>query len=127
MLANIMMGDTDCILDLWDWGNASDGTQISGTSRSGHTALNLSTHYMTWRFELISDALGERLPATIQAPIVDHRAEEIIKSQAAEITFLRQIVQDNRQEVSRLLSHIERLQGLVEGAHDPQRLPNNMT
>ncbi|CAE7140699.1 unnamed protein product, partial [Rhizoctonia solani] len=110
---SIMMGDTDRILDLADWGSTADGTGICGHSRSAHGIS--STKHLTWILEHISDETGEELPVPTQIPVVDPRDGEKIKSQASEITFLRQLVQDCRHEVSRLFSQIERQQALYEG------------
>ncbi|CAE6508329.1 unnamed protein product [Rhizoctonia solani] len=119
---SIMMGDTDRILDLSDWGNTANGTQISASSRIRHG--NSPTQHMTWKFERIGDEAREELSAPAQGTgrTVDYHAEEMIKSQAAEIAFLRQLVLDSRQEVSRLLSQLERLQVSYEN-----RVPNNAT
>ncbi|KAL5638172.1 hypothetical protein ACGC1H_005018 [Rhizoctonia solani] len=68
----------------------------------------------TWIFEHISDTTGEEVIGITQAqaPAVDSRAEELIKSQEVEIAFLRRLVTDGRQEVAKLLSQVDKLQSL---------------
>ncbi|CAE6346903.1 unnamed protein product [Rhizoctonia solani] len=120
----IMVGDTDLILDLLDWGNKSDGTSIHASSRVLHTG---STQHMAWKFEHLSDETGEESPTGAQIKEALSRSEKTIEAQAAEIQFLRTLILDIRQDVARITSQTEKLQPLAASENNLQQRPNNMT
>ncbi|CAE6470130.1 unnamed protein product [Rhizoctonia solani] len=68
----------------------------------------------TWTFEHIRTDEEVTGITQVQAT-VDLRTEEMIKSQEAEIAFLRQLITDGRQEAAKLKSQVERLQSLSRG------------
>ncbi|KAL5638171.1 hypothetical protein ACGC1H_005018 [Rhizoctonia solani] len=100
----------------FSWINLGSGwscillTQVSIFPESTTSTLAMAT----WIFEHISDTTGEEVIGITQAqaPAVDSRAEELIKSQEVEIAFLRRLVTDGRQEVAKLLSQVDKLQSL---------------
>ncbi|CAE6510389.1 unnamed protein product [Rhizoctonia solani] len=104
----MMMGDTDRILDLGNWGSSADGTRIHGFSHSRH---NASTIHRVWKFERINDQTGEVSPELAKAKEELSRAQNTIQTQATEIEFLRKLLLDSRQKRS----------------VSPQEIPNNMT
>ncbi|KAL5638173.1 hypothetical protein ACGC1H_005019 [Rhizoctonia solani] len=98
----IMMGDTDRMLDLVNWGSSTDGTEIRAYSRARH---NGSTKHRTWKFERISDETGEELSSLAQTKEALSRAEKTVQTQAAEIEFLRKLLLDGRRAHSAVVDY----------------------
>ncbi|CAE6470135.1 unnamed protein product [Rhizoctonia solani] len=102
----VKMADTHYLLNVSS-DRSSDGDTQLCTVSYGYSYLSSESRSRAWKFEQLSDVTDSELPGVTRTPIVDPRAEERIKSQAAEIAFLRELVLDNRREVAKLLSQME--------------------
>ncbi|CAE6539513.1 unnamed protein product [Rhizoctonia solani] len=102
----VKMADTHYLLNVSS-DRSSDGDTQLCTVSYGYSYPSSESRSRAWKFEQLSDVTDSELPGVTRTPIVDPRAEERIKSQAAEIAFLRELVLDNRREVAKLLSQME--------------------
>ncbi|CAE6417735.1 unnamed protein product [Rhizoctonia solani] len=113
----IIMGDTDRILDLSNWGDRADGTVIFAVS---HTQFTGGPKCRVWIFERISDETDEDSPSLSQTREALICAEKINKTQESEISFLRHLLtlslqsQGKDSEVLQLKSEVARLTSQVE-------------
>ncbi|CAE6438568.1 unnamed protein product [Rhizoctonia solani] len=92
-----MVGDTDQILDLTDWGSTADGTKIYSVPRAKHVS---PTKHMAWQFWYISDETGEESSSLTLV-------QRTVNVQFTEIKLLREFLLISRQEVAKLTSQME--------------------
>ncbi|CAE6521184.1 unnamed protein product, partial [Rhizoctonia solani] len=99
----IIIGETDRVVDLTGWGNATDGTKLYVVSRTEHTG---STQHMAWKFEYLkfSDEMGEESPSLSRAQEALAREQQTVRVQAHEIKLLREFLLASREEIARLTS-----------------------